>query len=100
MAINENTKCSNFRVAVEVKRLGGAYGGKTTRNNVFAAACGLAAYVTNRLVNCKILKTLARSCKTFFMRNSVEHGNLNAHKYKNIKKCGVFLAQISLKLSF
>lgn len=37
-----------FRVSVEVKRLGGAYGGKTTRNNVFAAACGLAAYVTNR----------------------------------------------------
>ena len=28
--------------------------------------------------------------KTFFMRNSVEHDILNAHKYKNIKKFSFF----------
>ena len=29
--------------------------------------------------------------KTFFILNSVEHAILDAHKYKNIKKVGVFL---------
>ena len=37
-----------YRVSVEVKRVGGAYGGKITRNNILASACGLAAYLTNR----------------------------------------------------
>ena len=32
----------------------------------------------------------ARVYKTFFMLNSVEHEILNAHKYKNIKKFGIF----------
>ena len=32
----------------------------------------------------------ARGYKTCFMLNSVEHGTLNAHKYKNIKKFGFF----------
>ena len=31
-----------------------------------------------------------RGDKTFFMLNSVEHEILNAHKYKNIKKFGIF----------
>ena len=37
-----------YRVSVEVKRVGGAYGGKITRNNILASVCGLAAYLTNR----------------------------------------------------
>jgi len=35
-------------INVTVKRLGGAYGGKITRNSWIAAACGLAAVLTNR----------------------------------------------------
>ena len=31
------------------------------------------------------------------MLNSFEHEILNAHKYKNIKKSGLFSAQISLE---
>jgi len=36
------------RIDVQVKRLGGGYGGKITRNNIVAAACGLAAKLLNR----------------------------------------------------
>ena len=35
-------------------------------------------------------KTWPRGYKTFFMLNSVEHGIVNSHKYKNIKKFGFF----------
>ena len=38
--------------------------------------------------------------KTFFVLNSVEHEILNAHKYKNIKKFGLFKAQLSLECYF
>ena len=41
-----------------------------------------------------------RGYKTFFVLNSVEHGILNAHKYKNIKKFGLFKAQLSLECYF
>ena len=41
-----------------------------------------------------------RGYKTFFMLNSVEHEILNAHKYKNIKKFGLFKAQLSLECYF
>ena len=34
------------------------------------------------------------------MLNSVEHEILNAHKYKDIKKFGLFNAQIRLELYF
>ena len=34
--------------------------------------------------------------KLFFMLNSVKHEILNAHKYKSIKKFGLYLAKISL----
>ena len=34
------------------------------------------------------------------MLNSVEHEILNAHKYKNIKKFGLFKAQLSLECYF
>lgn len=33
-----------FRVNVEVRRLGGGFGAKLTRNSAVAAACALAAY--------------------------------------------------------
>ena len=42
----------------------------------------------------------ARGYKTFFMLYSAEHGILNAHKYKNIKKFSFFAAQISLECDF
>ena len=35
-------------VCVQVKRLGGAYGAKISRNNQIATACGLAASTLNR----------------------------------------------------
>ena len=35
-----------------------------------------------------MLEIRPRIYKTFFMLNSAEHEILNAHKYKNIKKCG------------
>ena len=38
------------RVDVSVKRMGGAYGGKISRNAFIAAACGLAAKLTNRYI--------------------------------------------------
>ena len=41
-----------------------------------------------------------RGYKTFFVLNSVEHKILNAHKYKNIKKFGLFKAQLSLECYF
>ena len=41
-----------------------------------------------------------RGYKTFFVLNSVEHEILNAHKYKNIKKFGLFKAQLSLECYF
>ena len=45
-------------------------------------------------------KTWPRGYKTFFVLNSVEHEILNAHKYKNIKKLGLFNAQLSLECYF
>ena len=41
-----------------------------------------------------------RGYNTFFVLNSVEHEILNAHKYKNIKKFGLFKAQLSLECYF
>ena len=41
-----------------------------------------------------------RGYKTFFVLNSIGHENLHAHKYKNIKKFGVFYVQISLECYF
>ena len=47
-----------------------------------------------------IVETWSRGYKTFFVLNSVEHEILNAHKYKNIKKFGLFKAQLSLECYF
>ena len=44
--------------------------------------------------------TRPRGYKTFFVLNSVEHEILNAHKYKKIKKFGLFKAQLSLECYF
>ena len=46
------------------------------------------------------LITRPRGYKIFFMLNSIEHEILNAHKYKNIKKFGIFYAQINLECYF
>ena len=43
---------------------------------------------------------LAPRLQNFFMLNSVEHDILNVHKYKHIKKLGLFSAQISLECFF
>ena len=45
-------------------------------------------------------KAWPRGYKTFFVLNSVEHEILNAHKYKNIKKFGLFKAQLILECYF
>ena len=41
-----------------------------------------------------------RGYKTFFVLNSIEHENLNAHKYKNIKKFGILKVHVSLECYF
>ena len=41
-----------------------------------------------------------RGYKTFLVLNSVEHEILNAHKFKNIKKFGLFKAQLSIGCYF
>ena len=41
-----------------------------------------------------------RGYKTFFVLSSVEHEIVNAHKYKNIKKCGLFKVQLGLECYF
>ena len=48
----------------------------------------------------QITENRPRVYKTFIMLNSAEHEILNAHKYKNIKKFGVFYVQISLECYF
>ena len=45
-------------------------------------------------------ETWPRGYKTFFVLNSVEHEILNAHKYENIKKFGLFKAQLDLECYF
>ena len=42
----------------------------------------------------------SRGYKTFFMLKAVEHEILNAHKNKNIKKFGLFSAQITTECYF
>ncbi|KAL3841842.1 hypothetical protein ACJMK2_019941 [Sinanodonta woodiana] len=57
-AISQVTGMKRSSINVEVKRLGGAYGAKITRNHWISAACGLAAFLTNRPVKLKMdLKT-------------------------------------------
>ena len=41
-----------------------------------------------------------QSYKTFFMLNSVEHEILNAYKYKDIKKFGLFLGPDKPRMLF
>ena len=45
-------------------------------------------------------KYRSRGYKTFFLLNSVEHGILNAHKYKDIKKFGFFLGSGKPRMIF
>ena len=52
------------------------------------------------LPNLFYYKTRPRGYKTFFVLNSVEHEILNAYKYKNIKKLGLFKVQITLECYF
>ena len=41
-----------------------------------------------------------RGYNTFFVLNSIEHEILNAYKYKNIKKLGLFKVQITRECYF
>ena len=45
-------------------------------------------------------KTGPEVTKLFFVLNSVEHKNSNAHKFNNIKKFGFFKADLSLEYYF
>ena len=49
---------------------------------------------------CKRNRSRPRGYKTFIVLNSVEHEILNAHKYKNIKKFGIFKVHVSLECYF
>ena len=69
----------------------------TVRN--WVEHCTVFSAPSGSLINCDY-ETRARGYKTFFMFNSFEHEIVNAHKYKNIKKFGLFLAQISLECYF
>ena len=42
----------------------------------------------------------ARGYKTFFMLNSAEHENLNAHKYENIKELSIFSGPVKPRRLF
>ena len=46
------------------------------------------------------ISSWARGCKDFSMLDSVQHDILNAHKYENFKKFGLYKAQISLECYF
>ena len=47
-----------------------------------------------------VISTWPRGYKSFFVPNSVEHEILNAHKYTNTNKFGLFKAQLSLECYF
>ena len=51
-------------------------------------------------IACTKMKIWPRGYKTFFVLNSAEHEILNAHKYKNIKKFGLFKARLILECYF
>ena len=55
--------------------------------------CGLQVQIFSFL-------TWPRGYKTFFMLNSIEHENLNAHKYKNINKNQLFLGSDKPRMLF
>ena len=60
------------------------------------------AYVCATYTSATLVKLYSRlrGYKSFFMLNSVEHGILNANKYKNIKKFSFFQTQISRECYF
>ena len=47
-----------------------------------------------------LIQSGPRGYKTFFMLNSAEHEILNAHKYKDIKKFGLFLGSDKPRMLF
>ena len=50
MAISEMLKVPNNKINMYVRRLGGAYGAKISRQNQIACACALAAHLLNKPV--------------------------------------------------
>ena len=60
----------------------------------------LAVQVPTSHATTNLFKSRPRGYKTFFVLNSVEHEILNAHMYKNIKKFGLFKAQLILECYF
>lgn len=67
--LNDIRYCHIFYSAsinVSVRRLGGAYGGKISKASHVAAACAVAAYVTNRPV--RLVVDLDTNMKTFGKR--------------------------------
>ena len=71
--------------------MGHTYCGTYLRAILFVGLCHMLVVV---------LLIRPRGYKTFFVLNSVEHEISNAHKYKNIKKFGLFKAQLSLECYF
>ena len=70
------------------------------RTSIQAPCSRLSMQCRLRSVHTVQTKIRPRGYKTFFVLNSVEHEILNDHKYKNIKKFGLFKAQLSLECYF
>ncbi|PVD33599.1 hypothetical protein C0Q70_04856 [Pomacea canaliculata] len=82
-------------VNLEVERLGGAFGGKVTRNPIVSGACALAAYIMQRPV--RLVMDLHTNMKALGKRHSViaeyevgftEEGKLNGIKVTYYDDCG------------
>ncbi|XP_060570673.1 uncharacterized protein LOC132728960 [Ruditapes philippinarum] len=94
-AISQVTKLPKSSINVQVKRLGGAYGGKITRNSWIAAACGLSAYLTNRPVKFRLtlgdnMKAIGKRFpfKALYEVGMTEAGQLNGIKVTYYGDCG------------
>ncbi|PVD33600.1 hypothetical protein C0Q70_04857 [Pomacea canaliculata] len=82
-------------VNLEVERLGGAFGGKITRNHLVSGACALAAYIMQRPV--RLVMDLHTNMKSLGKRHPViaeyevgftEEGKLNGLKVTYYHDCG------------
>ncbi|KAL3841843.1 hypothetical protein ACJMK2_019942 [Sinanodonta woodiana] len=94
-AISQITGMQKSSINVEVKRLGGAYGAKITRNHWISAACGLAAFLTNRPVKLKMdfhtnMEMIGKRCpyRADYTVGFTDDGKLNGLKINVYADCG------------
>ncbi|KAL4223518.1 hypothetical protein ACF0H5_016989 [Mactra antiquata] len=94
-AISRVTGLNKNSINVQVKRLGGAYGGKIVLNSWIAAACGLSAYITNRPVKFRLtlgdnMKMMGKRFpyKALYQIGCTDEGKLNGIKLQYFGDCG------------